>query len=118
MKTLGCLIWLAAANPNAWESLRKIPKQSWINLAIFVLIAVVSIRTWRTLRRLNEFAPYIALTIMGGMVLCYWVYERNEPRFLTPVVEIAAEVLPTKGKQTQNLEQLRKGRDADKLVGR
>jgi hypothetical protein len=114
MMTLGSLFYLAATKASAWEALQRIPKQAWINLALSVLVVLVVVRTWRTLKRLNDYAPFVALTLLGGLIFCYWVYERSEPRFLTPVVNIAAEFLPTKNKQAQNIEKLRQAREADK----
>jgi hypothetical protein len=102
-----------AAHLTAWDKVRHIPFQTWLNLGICVLAVALVLRMWRTLKSLNDYAPWIALVMAGFMILCYWTYNRSEPRFLTPVVEKLALVMPTKAKQEQDLEKVRKGRDAD-----
>lgn len=107
------VIPLLAAASSTWENVRRIPSQTWINLGICVLAVVLVVRMWRALRRFNDFAPWIATTLFASMILCYWVYERTEPRFLTPVVERLTFFLPTKSKHQADLEKMRQGRDAD-----
>jgi hypothetical protein len=100
----------AAQNPT-WEKLRQVPNQVWINIALCVLAVIVVVRLWRTLKRLNDYAPYVAAVIAGTVIFLYWVYERTEPRFLTPVVERLTPFLPSKQKQQRDIEQFRRGRE-------
>ena len=102
-----------AAQLSTWDKLKHVPKDTWINLGLCMLAVVVVVRVWRTLKKLNDYAPYIAAAIAAGGIMSYWVYERTEPAFLTPVVEPLAKVLPTKEKHQRDLEKLRKSRDAD-----
>lgn len=102
-----------AAQLSTWEKLKHVPKNTWINLGICVLAVVIIIRLWRALKRLNDYAPYIATVVAMCGIMAYWVYERTEPAFLTPVVEPLTGFLPTKAKHQRDLEKLRKGRDAD-----
>ena len=101
-----------AAQTSTWEKLKHIPSQSWLNLGLCVLAVVIIVRMWRTLRKINEFVPWIVSVIAGFMILSYWTYNRTEPRFLTPVVEKLTIFLPTKSKHEQDLEKLRKSREA------
>jgi hypothetical protein len=102
---------LAAAPPSALDQLRAVPKQTWINLAICVIAVIAIVKLWKGLRAINEFVPYIAAVLAGFLILFYWVYERAEPRFLTPVVEQLAHFFPTKGRQQQLIEDQRRSRD-------
>lgn len=88
-----------------------IPSQVWINLALCVLGLVIILRLWRTLKNFNDFAPWIVSILAGFMLLSYWTYNRNEPQFLSPVVEKLTLLLPTKSKHEQDLERLRKSRE-------
>ena len=92
---------LAAADPSLWDMLRGVPKQTWINIAICVLAVVIVVRMWRALRQFNEFAPYIVALLAGFLICFYWIYERSEPRFLTPVVDKIAPFFPSKTTYTQ-----------------
>ena len=102
---------LLAAQPSAWEQFRKIPTQTWINLGICILTVVIIARVWKVLKGINEFVPYIAVTLAGGLIFFYWVYERAEPRFLTPLVDKLAPFFPSKSQQQIIEDQRRKGRD-------
>lgn len=104
-------ITFLAAQTSTWEKLKKIPSESWINLGLFILAVVLVVRLWRTMRRINEFVPWIASVVASAMILSYWTYNRTEPRFLTPVVEKLTVFLPTKSKHEQDLEKLRKSRE-------
>lgn len=102
---------LAAAPPTAWEQLKRVPKETWINLAICVIAVVVIARVWKVLKSINEFVPYIAAVLATLLIFFYWVYDRSEPRFLTPIVDKLAPFFPSKGKQQDIQEQRRRGRD-------
>lgn len=102
---------LAAAPPSAWDQLRAVPKQTWINLAICVVALVAVVKLWKVLRSINEFVPYIAAALASFLILFYWVYERTEPKFLTPVVEKLVHFFPSKSKQQQLIDEQRRARD-------
>ena len=109
MPSLALLVF--AAEPTAWEQLQHTPTQVWINLGICVLAVVVIVRVWRALKAFNDYAPYFAIALAGSMILFYWVYERTEPAFLSPVVEHLTGFFPTKGKQQEHIERVRKSRE-------
>jgi hypothetical protein len=102
---------LAAAPPSAWEQLKRVPKDTWINLIICVVAVVVIIRVWRVLKKFNEYAPYVASIVAAMMIFFYWVYDRSEPRFLTPVIDKLAPFFPSKTKQDEIGEKRRRGKD-------
>lgn len=81
---------------SALEKLQQIPRQVWIYLAIGAGVIVGAVLAYRFLAGVNK----LWLTIIGGVALTVlgfqWVYERNEPKFLTPVVEKIAPFFPTK----------------------
>lgn len=102
---------LAAAQPTAWESLRSVSKDTWINLALCLVTLVIVVRLWRTLKKINDFVPYIFAVLAAFLIFFYWVYERREPRFLTPVVDQLAPFFHSKSAQKQIEEKRRRGRD-------
>jgi hypothetical protein len=104
------LEFFAAAEPGVWEQLRRVPKQTWINLAICIIALLVVVRLWKALKNFNEFAPYIAASIAGVLIFFYWVYERSEPRFLTPLVEKIAPFFPSRGQQNERIDRVRESR--------
>ena len=100
-----------AAQTSTWEKLRHVPTQLWLNLGICILTALIIVRMWRALKKINELVPWIFAVLASAMVLSYWTYNRTEPRFLTPVVDKLTIFLPTKSKHEQDLERLRKSRE-------
>ncbi|MBI5690000.1 MAG: hypothetical protein HZC55_07845 [Verrucomicrobia bacterium] len=87
---------LAATQTSFWDQMKSMPKQTWINLAICIVAVVVIVKVWRALKKINEFIPYIAAALAAFLIFFYWVYERSEPRFLTPVVDKIAPFFPSK----------------------
>ena len=83
----------------------------WLNLAICVLTVVIVVRLWRGLKKINDFAPFFVAVLAGSMIFFYWIYNRAEPKFLTPVVDQLVNFFPTKSKHEQDIEKLRKSRE-------
>ncbi len=101
----------AAAQASAWEQLRSVPKETWINIGICVLAVVIILKVWRALKSINEFMPFIAAVLAAFLIFFYWVYDRSEPRFLTPVIDKLAPFFPSKSAQQQIEDKRRRGRD-------
>ena len=111
MNTPFSVPFLAAA-PTTADKLRQIPTQAWINLAICILAVVLVIRTWHALKKFNDYAPWFGAALAGSFIMFYWVYERTEPPFMTPIVEKLTFFMPSKSHQEQQLDKLKKNRDA------
>ncbi len=90
------LFAVASAKPTVWEKVQAVPMSTWISLLIAVVVIVVLVRAWKTLAEFNEFAPWIALIMIGGSVVLYWTYERTEPKVLSPIFDFLAQYLPSK----------------------
>ena len=110
MKSLVVLAILAAQS-SVWDQIRRVPRQAWINFVICVLAVLIVVRLWRTLKRLNDYAPYFVAAIVTTTVFFFWVYNRTEPRILSPLVDRLMPFFPTKSKQEQDLDKLRRGRE-------
>lgn len=102
---------IMAAQRSAWEQIQRVPAETWINIGICVGAVVIITRVWRALRRINEYAPWLAAAVAASMILFYWTYNRTEPRFLTPVIEPLTQIMPTRSQQERDLEKVRRGRD-------
>lgn len=81
------------------EKLEKVPRQFWVNAAIAVLGFVLVVYVARRLRQVNIYALSVALGVVLTLAGFNWIYERNEPAFLTPIVDMIAPFFPSKGKQ-------------------
>ena len=78
------------------EKLQKIPTAFWINLGIVVLVIISVVIIMRKLAGTNKVVLAVVSLIIISVVGFNWIYERNEPAFLTPVVDKIAGFFPTK----------------------
>ena len=91
------------ANPSAphtaTERLGEIPMEFWVKLGIgvFGLIAIVLIL--RKVAHINKVVLAVGTLIVVSSMGFYWIYERTEPGWATPVVEWLAGFFPTKGRR-------------------
>ena len=80
----------------AFERVREIPNAFWVNLGVAVLLLILLVIILRKLAAVNTIvlvmAGIVAITGLGFS----WIYERDEPKFMTPLVEKIAPLLPSK----------------------
>lgn len=79
------------------EKLQAVPTRFWINVAIFVLGGWLTIVLLRHAARMNRMVLTMIIVVAVTTVGFQWIYERNEPRFLTPYVNLIAPFFPSKG---------------------
>ena len=69
-------------------------------MSLFIVAASSKPTVWEkvkaSLREFNEFAPWIALVMVGGSVILYWTYERTEPKVFSPIINELSKYLPTR----------------------
>jgi hypothetical protein len=78
------------------EKLQKIPMGFWINIGIAVLLIVGVVMVLRKLAGTNKAVLAVVSLIIVSVLGFNWIYERNEPKFLTPIVDKIAGFFPTK----------------------
>ena len=81
---------------SAMERAQKIPKEIWINVAIGIGILIAVVFLFRKLAGANKIWLSIIITVVVVIVGFQWVYERNEPKFMTPFIEKVAPFFPSK----------------------
>jgi len=80
---------------TALGRLQNLPRKNLVNLGLGILVIIVAVIIIKEAARMNKFilATMIALTLL---VVCFsWVYQRNEPKFLTPVIDEIAPFFPS-----------------------
>jgi len=78
------------------EKLGKIPTDFWVYLGLAVLSLVALVIVLRKLAGANKFVLAIVCAVVISVVGFNWIYERNEPKFLTPFVDKISGFFPTK----------------------
>jgi hypothetical protein len=78
------------------EKLQKVPVAFWVNLGLAVLILIAIVIVLRKLAGANKVVLAVLSLIFVSVIGFNWVYERNEPKVLTPLVDKLAGFFPTK----------------------
>ena len=77
------------------EKIKQIPRKNLINLGLLLLLILVIALIVRQARKMNKFI-LMAIIFVTGTVFCFnWIYQRNEPKFLTPFVDLIAPFFPS-----------------------
>ena len=79
------------------EKLQAVPTRFWINAAIFIIGGWIAIMLVRHAARMNKMVLTMIIVVVMTTVGFQWIWERNEPRFLTPYVNLIAPFFPSKG---------------------
>ena len=79
------------------EKLKQVPNSFWINAAIVILGLVAVVVIIRRIKEMNKIVLGLILAFIFVLIAFNWVYNRNEPKFLTPFVDMVAPFLPAKG---------------------
>lgn len=89
------LMWLLAA--TALEKAANVPSSFWLKVVLFIVGVIVLVVVLRKLAEINKIAMLMVAMLVFGILGFSWIYERNEPAFLTPVVDVIAPFFPAKG---------------------
>jgi hypothetical protein len=79
-----------------FESLQPLYNQPWFPYALGVIGAIFAYSVFRTLSKLPRLVIYPIVGATCVIICMNWVYYRNEPEMLTPIVDAIAPWLPTK----------------------
>jgi hypothetical protein len=82
---------------SALDKLRTLPPDVWLKIGIAVGVIVVAFFVVRQLMKINKLIAGIIVFVAGSVMFFSWVYNRNEPKFLTPIVDRIAPFFPTAG---------------------
>jgi FtsH-binding integral membrane protein len=91
------MLMLAA---TTMEKLQRVPVQFWLKAALVLVGFVVGVILLRRIAGMNKAVlgaiVFVLLTVIGFN----WIYERNEPAWATPAVEVLSKFFPSKGRYT------------------
>jgi MFS superfamily sulfate permease-like transporter len=82
---------------TAVEKLKTLPPDVWLKIGIGVAVFIAAIFLFRKVMKMNKIIGGIVVFVVGSVVFFSWVYNRNEPKFLTPIVEKIAPFFPSAG---------------------
>jgi amino acid transporter len=82
---------------TALEKIKTLPPAIWMKIAIAIAAFVLTIFLFRRVMRMNKIIASVVIFVVFTVVFFSWVYNRNEPRFMTPLVEKVAPFFPSAG---------------------
>jgi len=82
---------------TALEKLKTLPPAIWLKIAIAIIAFVLTIFLFRRVMKMNKIIASVLVFVVGTVVFFSWVYNRNEPKFMTPIVEKIAPFFPSAG---------------------
>ncbi len=78
------------------EKLQRVPVEFWLKMVMIIAIFVLSLVLIRTISQMNKVVLTITIFLVVTLVGFNWVYERNEPKMFTPMVNAIAPFFPSK----------------------
>lgn len=82
---------------TAIEKLQTLKPDVWMKIGIAVGALVLAILIWRRVMQMNKIIAGVLVFVVCTVVFFSWVYNRNEPKFLTPIVNKVAPFFPSAG---------------------
>lgn len=88
------MLFLAA---TAVDKLSKVPPLFWVKVVGAILGFILAILILRKLMEVNKVIVIAVGIVTVSLLWFQWIYERNEPAFMTPIIEPVAQFFPSKG---------------------
>ncbi|HVU18008.1 MAG TPA: hypothetical protein VHD32_13865 [Candidatus Didemnitutus sp.] len=82
---------------SALETVKQLPPSTWVKIGIALATVVIAVILLRKIASTNKIVLGVVVFVVGTVVFFSWVYNRNEPRFLTPIIDRIAPFFPSAG---------------------
>ncbi len=100
--------WIAALD---WSKVtEKLPPDFAMKTGVFLGIVAVIVIAVKIYQGSNKIFLSIILSAVVGIFFFNWIYNRNEPEFLTPIIEPLSNFFPSKGYERKDVSDLDKQR--------
>lgn len=94
---------------SAVDKMKTLPPDVWLKIGIVIFAFIVAVFIFRRIVKMNKIIGSIIIVVVGSIIFFSWVYNRNEPKFLTPIVEKIAPFFPTAGAYNAKQQKAPKG---------
>jgi len=79
---------------NFFDNLWFMPADFWLKIfAVIIVLFILSV-VFKRIIQLSQVVFVVALLAVAGVILVKWVRDRDEPPFMTPVVNFVATFFP------------------------
>lgn len=91
-------MWMfLAVAPTPLEKLKQVPPAFWWKIGAAILCIAIIAFALQRIAQMNKIVLAIICLLIFSVVGVNWIYERNEPAFMTPIIDKIAPFLPSKG---------------------
>ena len=94
---------------SALDKIKTLPPDVWLKIGIVVVGFILVVVIFRRVMKMNKIIGSIIVAVVGSIIFFNWVYNRNEPKFLTPVVDKIAPFFPSAGSYNSKQQSAPKG---------
>ena len=82
---------------TALDKIKTLPPAVWAKIGIAIAAFILTIFLFRRVMKMNKIIAAIIVFVVFTVVFFNWVYNRTEPKFLTPIVDRIAPFFPSAG---------------------
>jgi hypothetical protein len=82
---------------TAIDKMKTLPPAVWLKIGIAIAAVVIAVFVFRKVMRMNKVIAGVVVFVVCTVVFFSWVYNRNEPKFLTPLMDRIAPFFPSAG---------------------
>jgi xanthine/uracil/vitamin C permease (AzgA family) len=86
---------------SALEKAQSIPPATWLKLGIGIAAFIAVVFILRTVAKMNKVILGVVVFVVVTIFFFSWVYNRNEPKWMTPVIDKIAPFFPSAGSYNQ-----------------
>ena len=82
---------------TAIEKMQTLKPEVWLKIGIGIVGFLLAVLLYRRIMKMNKIIAGVLVFVGLTVVFFSWVYNRNEPRFMTPIIEKVAPFFPSAG---------------------
>ena len=72
---------------TALEAMKELPRDTWLKVGLIIAVIVILAIVLPKVFKMNKIILGVIVFVAGTIVLSTWVTQRNEPKFLTPLID-------------------------------
>jgi amino acid transporter len=80
---------------TALDKIKTLPPAIWGKIAIAIAAFILTIFLFRKVMKMNKIIAAVIVFVVVTVVFFSWVYNRNEPPWMTPIVQRIAPFFPS-----------------------
>lgn len=84
---------------TALDKIKAVPADFWLKLGLGIIIVIAAVFLIRKAAGMNKVLLTVIILVVVSAVGFHWIYSRNEPRFLTPLIDKIAPFFPSANPQ-------------------